>query len=231
MGKTLLLATVAAAGLALGIASADAADIEAAPEPAGWYVSLFGGVSWLEDVDADYTYDSGDSTVHVSTDSGFILGGAVGTHLLDTLRVELEVAYSENDADGFAPDTDPPSDAIGTFNIFTVMGNAWLDLPLTEFFKPYVGGGAGLAFVDADGIGYANDGVHFDSSETVFAAQVGAGLRWQLAEHTALDIGYRYRGNEGPTFDVNNSHIPNATDYHADWMWSHNVIAGISFGF
>ena len=63
-------------------------------------------------------------------------------------------------------------------------------------------------------------------------SQAGAGLRWQLAEWITLDVGYRFRIIEGPEFNANTDHVPGAvTDFDVDWIGSHNVIGGISFGF
>src|SRR5260221_9012899 len=137
MGKKLLLATVAAAGLTMGIASAKAADIEPVAEPPGWYVSLFGGASWLDDVKTDYEDGNVGYGNEADTDVGFIIGGAVGTHLTDDLRVELEVAYSENDtsdkikfenSDG----TTSAYDGHADYSFLTFMGNIWYDIPLSE---------------------------------------------------------------------------------------------------
>jgi opacity protein-like surface antigen len=239
MGKKLLLGTVAAAGLILGMATANAADIEPVVEPAGWYVSLFGGVSWLEDVKTSYTFDGFDGTYQadIDTDTGFIVGGAVGTHLTEDFRVELEVAYSENDVDEIAY-TDASNDKTsydgnGKFGILTFMANVWYDVPLTEELKPYIGGGAGIAIVDGDA-GYSDSPNYdpiFDNSEVAFAFQVGAGIRWQVWDNVTLDVGYRLRGIDGPTFNAKETD-PNfdTSDYDAQWIWSHNVIGGISFG-
>jgi opacity protein-like surface antigen len=239
MGNNLLLGTVAAAGLTLGIASASAADIEPVAEPASWYVSLFGGVSWLDDVKTDYEFNGyvGNYHADIDTEVGFIVGGAVGTHLTDDLRVELEVAYSENDVDKihYEAPVDANSDDFdghGQFGILTFMANLWFDVPLSEDLKPYIGGGAGIAVVDGD-VGYSDfpdsDPI-FDDSKVAFAFQVGAGLRWQAWENITLDVGYRLRGIDGPRFDSETTAFQGTTDYDADWMWSHNLIAGISFG-
>jgi opacity protein-like surface antigen len=239
MNKKHLLMAVAAAAMTLGIASAKAADLEPVAEPAGWYVSLFGGASWLEDVKTDYEFTGFAGTYHadIETDVGFIIGGAIGTHLTEDLRVELEVAYSENDVDKIhytnASGVGDDYDAHGKFGILTFMANLWYDIPLSEELKPYIGGGAGIAIVDGDP-GYSDipdyDPI-FDNSEVAFAFQVGAGLRWQVWENVALDVGYRLRGIDGPTFDTEVTD-PNfdSSDYDADWIWSHNVIAGVSFG-
>ncbi len=239
MDKKYLLMAVAAGALALGISSARAADIEPVVEPAGWYVSLFGGASWLEDVKTSYTFDGFDAaySADVETDTGFIIGGAAGTHLTEDLRVELEVAYSENDVDriNYTNESNDETgyDANGKFGILTFMANLWYDLPLSEELKPYVGGGAGIAVVDAD-VGYDGNPDYdpiFDNSEVAFAFQVGAGFRWQVWENVALDVGYRLRGIDGPTFDAKETDPTfDTSDYDAHWMWSHNVIAGVSFG-
>ena len=135
---------------------------------------------------------------NVRTDTGFIIGGATGTHLTDDLRVELEVAYSENDVDrigyvdGFDGSTGSYA-AHGKFGILTFMANLWYDIPLSEDLKPYLGGGLGLAVVDGD-VGYDDypdyDPI-FDNSEVAFAFQLGTGLRWQAWDNVTLDVGYR----------------------------------------
>jgi opacity protein-like surface antigen len=233
MGRKRLLMAAAASALALGVSTADAADIEPTPEMPGWYVSLFGGASWLEEVKTDYTYSSNYTFNHDDeTDTGFIVGGAIGTHLMEDLRVELEVAYSENDVDkinygGYFPRS---FDAFGSFEILTFMANIWYDVPLSETLNPYIGGGAGVAIVDGRS-GYAgNDGPNFDSSEVEFAFQLGAGLRWHAFDNVTFDVGYRLRGIDGPSFEPDADHVPLAQNYEADWMWSHNVIGGVSFG-
>jgi opacity protein-like surface antigen len=231
MGKKLLLGTVAVAGLSIGVLSAHAADMEPMAEPAGWYVSLFGGASFLDDVEFNYDYDGDSRTVNAETDTGFIIGGAIGTHLTDDLRVELEVAYSENDNDKFNFEREFGSyDISGSFQILTFMANLWYDIPLSDTLTPYLGGGAGVAVVDGEVTYEPDDGddTAFDSSEVAFAFQLGAGLRWHAFENITFDVGYRLRGVDGPSF---NGDFPKASDYDADMMISHNIIGGVSLGF
>jgi opacity protein-like surface antigen len=59
------------------------------------------------------------------------------------------------------------------------MGNAYLDIANDSAFTPYVGVGAGYAFVKG-----ANDGV---------ALAGMAGVAVDLTQNIALDVGYRYR--------------------------------------
>jgi opacity protein-like surface antigen len=232
MGKKHLLMAVAAAAMTLGMASAQAADLEPVAAPAEWYVSLFGGVSFLDDVETDYEFNGSRFTTDAKSDTGFIVGGAIGAHLTDDLRVELEVAYSENDVDEINFEGYGGYDAEGTFGILTFMANLWYDIPLSDTLNPYVGGGAGVAIVDGD-IAYSpddGDDSPYDSSEVAFAFQLGAGLRWNAFENITLDIGYRLRGIDGPTFGNSDHFIP-SPDYDADMIISHNIIGGISVGF
>jgi opacity protein-like surface antigen len=238
MGKKHLLMAVAAGAMVLGMASAQAADLEPVAAPAEWYVSLFGGASWLEDVETDYSYPGfGPIGNEAETDVGFIIGGAAGTHLTEDIRVELEVAYSENEVDHFVfHDDDGTSDTYegtGHFSFLTFMANVWYDIPLSEELKPYLGGGAGIAIVDANKVGYGEDenAPVYDSSEVAFAFQLGAGLRWAVSDNIMLDVGYRLKGIDGPRFDNVEDVVPNSSKYDADFIWIHNVIAGVSFGF
>lgn len=239
-----LLAAVAVSAMVMGVSTAKAADIEPVAQP-DWYVSLFGGVSWLDDVKTDYNfiasggpYTTGNKA-DIDTKTGFIVGGAIGTHLMDDLRVELEVAYSQNKIDQIDYESEYNSgrnnsfDASGKFRIVTFMANLWYDIPLSESVTPYIGGGAGLAIVDGDpGLDHDSDfDPLFKNSEVAFAFQAGAGLRWQAWENVTLDVGYRLRGIDGPDFKSEVTADPWTSDYDADWMFSHNVIAGVSFGF
>jgi hypothetical protein len=44
-----------------------------------------------------------------------------------------------------------------------------------------------------------------------------------------LDVGYRLKGIDGP--DFGGSDFSGSSKYRADWIWSHSVIGGVSFGF
>src|SRR4051812_13501493 len=91
-----LFATCAAAALSLFTIHAQAADVTApAPEETTFYVSLFGGASFLQDVETDYTVGG----YELSTKTGYIVGGAIGMRIWDPLRAEVELSYSRWEAD------------------------------------------------------------------------------------------------------------------------------------
>lgn len=226
MRKLFLLATA----LVVGTASAQAADLPPPPaQPSPWSFSVFGGASWLQDVETGTTIDIGDESydfdVDYSFDTGFLVGGTIGYAFVDFARTELEVAYA-NYGGGEAvlsyADQSWSVDPGDNLEILTVMGNMWLGLnmlpvigdPLTQAggalgFSPYAGGGLGIGFVNVDDV---NSGL---------AWQVGAGVRWNFASNFGLDVGYRFRG----VTDIGLGEL-DAGDFY-----SNNVIVGLVFNF
>lgn len=234
MSKKALLASVAAAALSLGMATARAADIEPVAESASWYVSFFGGATWLDDVDTRYDFGADRERNEAGTERGMIIGGAIGTWLTDDLRVEFEVAYSDNRVDSVHYESennqvDGVYDATGYSRTLTFMGNIWYDVPVSDWVTPYIGGGAGIAFIDGETRYLDNGEKPYDSSETGLAFQAGAGLRFAVLDNVTLDVGYRLRGVEGVKFG--DSDFAASSDYDADTIISHNIIGGVSIGF
>jgi opacity protein-like surface antigen len=229
MKPTLPIVALVAAVLCLGAAQANAADVEPAPDPFDWYITLFGGVSSVEDFDVTYEVNGDLDDADGDVDgSGFVFGGAIGTHLTENIRVELEASYSESDMDSLDFGSGADLDAVdGDFEFLTVLANLWYDVPLSDDIKPYLGGGAGVAIVDGD-IDYTNGQTAFDSTEVAFAFQVGAGMRWEVSRDFTLDVGYRFKGIDGPSFSGSDI---GASKADADWMFSHSLIGGISLGF
>ena len=143
-----LLGAALAAGLALAGGSAFAADLpvtltttQAAPSSTG-YVSVFGGFALPSTVSGQYS--DGDP-IDLPLNSGYLLGVAVGTHLMPNLRGEVELSYSHREVTGtFSSSGSNYSDA-GSFSTAYLLGNLWYDLDLGNGFTPYLGGGLGVA--------------------------------------------------------------------------------------
>jgi opacity protein-like surface antigen len=78
-------------------------------------------------------------------------------------------------------------------NSWAMFGNFWLDLPVTETFDFYLGGGVGIGVHDFSlqqkSLDISKDTSHDDLN---FAWQVGAGFAYDVAEWLTLDLGYRY---------------------------------------
>lgn len=156
-----LLAITAFASIAFGsIANANS------------YVTAFGGGNW-DDVSSP-----------ISSDTGYVVGGAVGMNVKSVpgLRAELEVSYRQNDVSVF-------KFIHASHETTAVMGNLAYDFDAgLGAVKPYV-----LA-----GVGYGrNKGVIENVSllsleSSGFAWQLGAGVNAKVAEGVTLGVGYRY---------------------------------------
>jgi opacity protein-like surface antigen len=182
--KTILLAGVLAAPFA---AVAKAADLDP-PAPAD--------VSDVEAMTGLYLRaDAGWSMLNWSggaDDNTFIVGGGIGYKWNELLRTDLTLDRTGNYK--IAPATD--------LAMTTVMGNAYLDLDTGTAFTPYVGLGAGYAFVDNSKNGVSLAGM--------------AGVSVDLTQNIAVDVGYRYR----------NTMIKGAADPK-----EHQLMTGLRFSF
>lgn len=185
----------------------------------GWYVSGMAGLTFAEDADGT---DSG-VPFTTSFNTGFNLGAAGGYAFPNGLRLEGELAYRQTDVDkitigglAFAGG--------GNANAFSVMGNAFYDFDLGGGWKPYVGGGIGLARVEASKVTIAGFAL-VDDDDTVFAYQVGGGMGYTLTPQATVFLDYRYFATEDPTFrDVGGATLK--TELH-----THNVSLGMRYRF
>jgi opacity protein-like surface antigen len=227
--KKSIAAGVSAAALMLSASIATAADYEPVPPiiGCGWYVSLFGGLSLLDDFKTDYSSSGISYSESLDTKEGFVIGGAAGTCLNENLRTDVEVAYSHNRARDF---TGSPYDVDGDLESLTVLGNLWYDIKTGSMFTPYFGGGAGVGVVWGD---YNYDpplvppGQIVDDSDLGLAFQLGAGVNINLTESFDLTLGYRFKGIVDLELD---STFLAATPHEGD-LYSHNFIAGLVWKF
>ena len=164
------------------------AGYEPAPEMTNKYVSVFGGLA--KTVDTHFIYNSSNYIADFKT--GFTVGAAVGGSINEKLRGEIELSYVKGDVKQFADNGNTvEAGSGGDVNGYFLLTNLWRDVDLGGF-KPYFGGGLGLALMDVD----VNIlGVDPNQDTTVaLAAQVGAGLRFDLTDQLTLDAGYRMKG-------------------------------------
>lgn len=105
--------------------------------------------------------------------------------------------------------------------------NVFLDLPITDAFDLYLGGGVGFAVsnmkVRQSPTGFS-DTSHDDLN---FAWQVGTGMAYDVAEWLTLDLGYRYV--DFGQLDINLA-FPLGGDYELD-LTSHDLILGVRINY
>jgi len=148
----------------------------------GFYIGAEGGLNWLLN-----TTILGQG---VTPQTGFAVGGVVGYDFVGP-RVELEGVYRQNQVN---------INAFNNFNNFNgqirnqvgqlgILANLLYDFNAGGVITPYIGAGAGIAFVDGDS----------SLSSTQFAYQGILGLGWNVDTNFRINLDGRYYGTSNPT--------------------------------
>src|SRR5258708_40305098 len=105
----------------------------------GFYVGAEGGLNWLLNTTI--------ANQSVSPQTGFAAGGVVGYDFVGP-RVELEGMYRSNNSS--SPFFAGNRGLVSQINQVSAMANLLYDFAPGSTITPYVGAGAGVAFVDGD---------------------------------------------------------------------------------
>ena len=179
-------------------------------QPGGFYISAEGGANWMFNTSPTSTFTFAgpsafgtfSSNSNATFNTGFVVGGAVGYDFIG-LRVEAEGVYRENTGTlavgGFS--------AGFNFNEVAIMGNAYYDFLAGSAIVPYIGAGAGVAFLNAGALGATRQ-------STQFAYQGILGVGWNINPMFRLNLEGRYYGTTAPYF--NNQGSLGGTQYSAD---------------
>ncbi|WP_137388154.1 outer membrane protein [Rhodoligotrophos defluvii] len=175
--------------------AADLVPIEPPPpviEPSGLY--LRGQLGW--------------SFLHerlFKSDDAFAVGVGLGYQFSEYVRFDITGDYSGAYKGHLRHEIIPRERRALTedLNVWTVLGNAYFEVPVFDFAAPYVGIGVGYGWLD------------YRSNRAGFAVAAYAGFNFAMTEMMSLDLGYRYRDImvSGPDF--------------AD----HSILAGFRVGF
>jgi opacity protein-like surface antigen len=227
--------------------AASAADMEAVPGPAGmgWYVSVFGGWSHpTEDISAFFSSGAGTTftsvDANVDLDDGFMAGLAIGAQFNEWLRADIEASGHWHDANGAAilvtgsgPTSAPTYNTTtagidGDANALFLLANLWIDVPVGDVIRPYIGGGVGIGRLDVD-VSTTGGGELIDDADWGFAYQLGAGIGFGITPNITVDVGYRFKAINNLELDAT---APSGTGFEVDADYkSHNVLVGLRFGF
>jgi opacity protein-like surface antigen len=205
--KRILLASSAFAVLAAAQQAQAASDM---------YVSVLGGANFVQD--QSRSFNSGSSSFSIDPDTGFVIGGVIGTKLTNWakgLRVEMEASYRRSDMGGAWTTSSGSTGGFldGNLSTFSIMANAWYDIDIGHKIVPYIGGGFGWArshaevgrvqtFYNSTGTTYDFEG-SVDRQNTGFAWQLGLGFNYEVAPDVQVGLGYRYV--VGPKFGDSNN--------------------------
>jgi len=143
----------------------------------GFYVGVGGGLQW----------SLGVPPTGVSTGTGWAVGGKAGYDFIGP-RVELEVGYGSATTSANIPGT-AIAGKVGSLN---VMANVLYDFMPASTFTPYVGVGAGVAFVDSNS----------SLGSTQFAYQAMAGVAANVSNTMRIFLEGRYVGTTNPSVNV-----------------------------
>lgn len=196
---------VISALLLLGASAASPAWAQEEFKPAP-YLELGVGLNMVPTVSTQtYTLTSGTNTATGRIDLDYDTGLAAGAELgyaglgIPELRAGVGYDYLEgkfsngkvvgavNGTAGTFPFTRADISALGASldnDIHLVSGNLYYSLPMVGPVRPYIGGGAGVAFIS--------------QADAQFALSATAGLRMALSEHGYMGLRYRFYRMEGP---------------------------------
>jgi len=142
----------------------------------GFYIGAEGGVNWL--LNTTILNQS------VSPQTGFAAGGVVGYDFVGP-RVELEGVYRYNQHNTGFPGQ-ALSNQVGQLGI---LANLLYDFSPASTITPYIGAGAGVAFVDSTS----------SLGSTQFAYQGIVGLGWNVDTNFRVNLDGRYYGTSNPS--------------------------------
>lgn len=193
-------------------------------------------------------------------DAGFVVKGTAGYALTNGLRVEGEIGYRKNNLDDmnvkspgslvelaapptttyaalpsrlqtFAQNAVTGTQALsGDISVLTFMGNVYYDFDLGLGWKPYVGGGLGVASISLESKATASGRTLADDKDTVFAYQAGGGVGYEFAtsaDHAiTVSLDWRYFRTADPTFKG----AVTGAEFDAE-IGGHEISLGLRYGF
>jgi OOP family OmpA-OmpF porin len=157
----------------------------------GLYISAEGGLNWLFNTTINAPNVGG--VINVQPLTGFAVGGSIGYDFVGP-RVELEGVYRSNYANLSSNVVGINAFAGSQINQTAIMANVFYDFNAGGTIVPYVGAGAGIAFVNESALSAS-------SSSTNFAYQAILGVGWNIDPMFRLNLDGRYYGTTNPSIN------------------------------
>jgi len=185
--------------LPAGISTAKEWDTSAPPLPS--YFQLSAGAAFVPN---QTLKDGSTSQSRIESETGFVVGGAIGTRLFEGFRGEIAVDYREADTREAANERPPPPDPDdprpkpdGDLNLLSLMFNAYYDLDLGLPVSPYAGAGIGWGRLNVDMRRKTAGELDIDDTDDVFVYNAMVGLIAPVSQAASFALGYRYVGVAG----------------------------------
>jgi opacity protein-like surface antigen len=172
--------------------------------------------------------DGSVSQGRIEPDTGFFVGAALGTYLMDGVRVEFRLDYHEADIDQ-ASLVGPASTADGKVSLISAMVNGYYDLDLGIGVIPYAGFGIGYGAFQLDVRRKTPGLFDIDDTDHVFVYNAMVGARIPISKVSEVAIGYRYLSAVGT--DDMGSIIGGVQQNLRTEYDAHEVTLGLRFNF
>lgn len=170
----------------------------------GFYLRAGAGVSFVDNLDQDFTYDPAATLPApatagqtIASETGFVATAAVGFDYADGIRTELEYRYASSGVESVTPAvrTGLPAPVNDELNAHFILSNFYYDFRNSSPLTPFIGLGVGGAFVE-------NENADRDAA---LAYQGRAGISYAFNDGFSADVEYVYlRTNDlvyGPADD------------------------------
>lgn len=196
------------------------------------YIGIDGGVVLQDQVILEaQPYSGTTNEARVNTGMGWE-GDVVIGYDFGRFRLEAEGAYKDQDYDTLFVNAPNSAGLVAgrrylpntKQKTYSAMLNALVDIGKDDGFQAYFGGGAGLARVEFNLAG-PDTGVLIDDSDTTFAYQGIAGLRYPVTDN--IDIGLKYRYFRVPNAEID-GFANNSLEARTE---SHSVLASLLVNF
>jgi opacity protein-like surface antigen len=196
----------------------------------GPYASVFGGINFLHD--NDFQIGSSDPSLtgfsalpaKMFFDPGGTVGAAVG-YDWGSFAAEAELSGRRGTFDReVMPFGTIPLD--GHYDAVSLMANAYYRFHNETRFIPYVGAGAGVAFLSAKVTPAGQPTLEI--SDTRAAFQAIAGVAIPLGERAELGVEYRYFTTDRPSYAISLGSVPGTANIGYN---SSNVLVRLNWKF
>ena len=212
------------------------------------YLSVFGGVSFIDNFDSRFTFDNGMmgflgiNETGFTTLDGVTAGGSIGRYFYRQARTEFEYTFRDNGIGDmtefeFSDDLMTPqindmlvdstvSGADGNMQSNSFMFNFLVDMAPRTVGCPnaYIGGGIGVLYVDSD---IETDIASFNVDDTSFAFQGIVGVNMPFRDRVDLFTEYRYLGAD--SIRVSRTDATGTESLGAFRFDSHSLVFGLRF--
>ncbi|MGE0225843.1 MAG: OmpA family protein [Acetobacteraceae bacterium] len=199
----------------------------------GFYVGAGAGYNLPQDIPMQTPFPTNPRT-RLETEGNLVGLASVGYGLGNGWRLELEGNYRKTGITGVVSTANAP--ASGSFQTYGVMANALFDMDVgLPWLYPYVGGGAGYAWTNADNVTVgAPINTRTTGTQGGLAVQAIAGLSFPMPGVPGLSLSteYRFFGvMADETFTITNTATGapvGGTQLH---QYNHSFLLGVRYAF